>query len=93
MRCCIIPIAAHRPTRLRRTGTIPSTASIFLTQRGQVQGGRRPIKLVADVSHQWDDQGALIERVELFQRANQLQPFHADALVRRRRRRSPRARA
>ncbi len=29
MRCCIIPIAAHRPTRLRRTGTIPSTASIF----------------------------------------------------------------
>ena len=33
MRCCIIPIAAHRPTRLRRTGTIPSTASIFLTQR------------------------------------------------------------
>jgi hypothetical protein len=23
MRCCIIPIAAHRPTRLRRTGTIP----------------------------------------------------------------------
>ncbi len=35
MRCCIIPIAAHRPTRLRRTGTIPSTASIFLTQRDQ----------------------------------------------------------
>ncbi len=35
MRCCIIPIAAHRPTRLRRTGTIPSTASIFLTQRGR----------------------------------------------------------
>ena len=33
MRCRIIPIAAHRPTRLRRTGTIPSTASIFLTQR------------------------------------------------------------
>ena len=31
MRCCIIPIAAHRPTRLRRTGTIPSN---FLTQRG-----------------------------------------------------------
>jgi hypothetical protein len=24
MRCCIIPIAAHRPTGLRRTGTIPS---------------------------------------------------------------------
>jgi hypothetical protein len=36
MRCCIIPIAAHRPTRLRRTGTIPSTASIFLTQRASV---------------------------------------------------------
>jgi cation transport ATPase len=36
MRCCIIPIAAHRPTRLRRTGTIPSTASIFLTQRDQL---------------------------------------------------------
>ncbi len=39
MRCRIIPIAAHRPTRLRRTGTIPSTASIFLTQR--VVGGLR----------------------------------------------------
>jgi catalase len=33
MRCCIIPIAAHRPTRLRRTGTIPSTLFQFLTQR------------------------------------------------------------
>jgi len=29
MRCCIIPIAAHRPTRLRRTGTIPSTLFQF----------------------------------------------------------------
>jgi hypothetical protein len=29
MRSCISPIAAHRATRLSRTGTIPSTASIF----------------------------------------------------------------
>jgi hypothetical protein len=29
LRGCIIPIAAQRPTRLRRAGTIPSTASIF----------------------------------------------------------------
>ena len=44
MRCRIIPIAAHRPTRLRRTGTIPSTASIFLTQRvrGWGLGGTPP---------------------------------------------------
>jgi hypothetical protein len=28
-RSCISPIAAHRATRLSRTGTIPSTASIF----------------------------------------------------------------
>jgi hypothetical protein len=34
MRCCIIPIAAHRPTRLR--GTTPSAASNFLTQREDV---------------------------------------------------------
>jgi hypothetical protein len=29
MRSCISPIAAHRATRLSRTATIPSTASIF----------------------------------------------------------------
>jgi hypothetical protein len=29
LRGCIIPIAALRPTKLRRTGVIPSTASIF----------------------------------------------------------------
>jgi D-alanyl-D-alanine carboxypeptidase len=38
MRCRIIPIPAHHPTRLCRTGTIPSTASIFLTQRGTFWG-------------------------------------------------------
>jgi hypothetical protein len=36
MRCCIIPIAAHRPTRLCRTGTIPSN---FLTQRANSSVG------------------------------------------------------
>jgi len=35
MRYCISPIAAHRPTRLRRTGTIPSTASIFWPNAGR----------------------------------------------------------
>src|ERR1700704_1995636 len=34
MRCCIIPIAAHRPTRLRRTGTIPSTLFQFFDPTG-----------------------------------------------------------
>ena len=44
------------------------------------------VELVAEVSHQRDDQGALVERVEDFECANQLQAFHAGALVRRHRR-------
>jgi hypothetical protein len=37
MRRCIIPIAAHRPTRLRRRERLPYCFN-FLTQRDQVFG-------------------------------------------------------
>jgi hypothetical protein len=54
MRCCIIPIAAHRPTRLRRTGTIPSTASIFLTQRPTARSPvAETVELVKPLHAQW----------------------------------------
>ena len=44
MRCCIISIAAHRPTRLRQTGTIPLLLQFFdqtALARCLEHGGRR----------------------------------------------------
>ncbi len=45
MRCCIIPIAAHRPTRLRRTGTIPLLLQ-FIDPTGSEAG--RSFVLIAE---------------------------------------------
>ena len=91
-RKCVV--VERQAARQRRLAQVQHPARILLLLGQFAEGGERTdiVELAAEVGHQRNDQRGLLERVEDFNCANELEPFDLGELVRLCGRRSERKR-